>query len=128
MRSKRVVTPVKTGVQRSDNSLNALDSGFRRNDEKWCFSTFCERINIHFTLFSCSLRSLSNIGGAPPLTPVFPAGGIEDILQGEDIKHLIRPVSNSRIEVFQGLGLEEGPCVFRGIVEVRVQREEDLVH
>jgi hypothetical protein len=29
----KVVTPVKTGVQRLDNSLEKLDSGFRRNDE-----------------------------------------------------------------------------------------------
>jgi len=44
MNSQKVVTPVKTGVQMSRNYLKTLDSDFRRNDEKWCFSTFCETI------------------------------------------------------------------------------------
>jgi len=28
--------------------LKKLDSGFRRNDKKWCFSTFYEFINIEY--------------------------------------------------------------------------------
>jgi hypothetical protein len=36
---------VKTGVQSLCNYLNRLDSGFRRNDKKWDFSTFYEIIN-----------------------------------------------------------------------------------
>ena len=34
MASRKVVTPVKTGVHRFCNSLKTLDSGFRRNDGK----------------------------------------------------------------------------------------------
>jgi len=34
MVSEKAVTPVKTGVQRKRNDIEALDSGFRRNDEK----------------------------------------------------------------------------------------------
>jgi hypothetical protein len=37
---------VKTGVQRIDNYLKGLDSGFRRNDGKPHFQTFYEIINI----------------------------------------------------------------------------------
>jgi len=37
---------LKNGVQVACNSLKILDSGFRRNDEKWSFSTFYELINI----------------------------------------------------------------------------------
>ncbi len=44
MNSQKVVTPVKTGVQSLRKWLNRLDSGFRRNDEKWYFSTFYEFI------------------------------------------------------------------------------------
>ena len=36
------VTPAKAGVH---NYLSLLDSGFRRNDGKEHFSTFCETIN-----------------------------------------------------------------------------------
>ena len=36
---------MKTGVQKLCNQLKKLDSGFRRNDKKWCFSTFYETIN-----------------------------------------------------------------------------------
>ncbi|HXZ34615.1 MAG TPA: hypothetical protein VEL68_01210, partial [Thermodesulfobacteriota bacterium] len=32
MNLKKVVTPVKTGVQRLDHPFEQLDSGFRRND------------------------------------------------------------------------------------------------
>jgi len=37
-----------TGQARSGirNILKLLDSGFRRNDKKWCFLTFYEFINI----------------------------------------------------------------------------------
>ena len=35
-----------TGVQTTCNHLKRLDSGFRRNDKKWCFSTFYEVVNI----------------------------------------------------------------------------------
>jgi len=44
--SKKVlqaVTPAKAGVQRF---LVFLDSGFRRNDRKESFPTFCEVINV----------------------------------------------------------------------------------
>ena len=37
---------MKIGVQKFCNQLKKLDSGFRRNDKKWCFSTFYEFINI----------------------------------------------------------------------------------
>ncbi len=37
---------MKIGVQELCNQLKKLDSGFRRNDKKWCFSTFYEFINI----------------------------------------------------------------------------------
>ena len=37
---------MKIGVQKLCNQLKKLDSGFRRNDKKWCFSTFYEFINI----------------------------------------------------------------------------------
>ena len=46
MDSKKVVTPVKTGVQISRNYLNRLDSGFRRNDKKQYFSTFYKLIKL----------------------------------------------------------------------------------
>jgi hypothetical protein len=39
---------LKNGVQVSCNSLKILDSGFRRNDEKWSFSTFYEFVNTAF--------------------------------------------------------------------------------
>jgi len=39
---------VKTGVQKFCNQLKKLDSGFRRNDKKWCFSTFYEFIKIEY--------------------------------------------------------------------------------
>jgi hypothetical protein len=35
---------VKTGVHEFCNSLNILDSGFRRNDQKHCFPTFYEAV------------------------------------------------------------------------------------
>jgi len=44
--SKKVVTPVKTGVQRISNYLKEMDSGFRRNDEKTKITTFYEFINL----------------------------------------------------------------------------------
>jgi len=44
MVSEKVVTPVKTGVQRTYNYLKRLDSGFRRNDSKAYFLTFYEYI------------------------------------------------------------------------------------
>ncbi|MFO7971664.1 MAG: hypothetical protein R6U40_07920 [Desulfobacterales bacterium] len=47
MNSQKVVTPVKTGVQMLCNCLKILDSGFRRNDRKRYFVTFCEFINFH---------------------------------------------------------------------------------
>jgi hypothetical protein len=47
--SQKVVIPVKTGVQVFPKRLEILDSGFRRNDGKGAFSTFCEPIkNSHF--------------------------------------------------------------------------------
>jgi len=41
----KVVTPLKNGVQVFCKSLKILDSGFRRNDGKWSFSTFYEFVN-----------------------------------------------------------------------------------
>ena len=49
MVSQKVVTPVKTGVQKLCNQLKKLDSGFRRNDKKWCFSTFYEFISFEIS-------------------------------------------------------------------------------
>jgi hypothetical protein len=46
MDSQKVVTPVKTGVQRDFNLLILLDTGFRRYDGKVDFPTFCEFIKI----------------------------------------------------------------------------------
>jgi len=42
MVSQKVVTPVKTGVQGIYNCCKELDSGFRRNDGKTYFLTFCQ--------------------------------------------------------------------------------------
>ena len=42
MRSQKVVSPVKTGVQWLQNYLKSLNSGFRRNDENVYFETLCE--------------------------------------------------------------------------------------
>jgi hypothetical protein len=36
----KLVTPVKTGVQRACNTLKFLDSGFRRNDLRGIYATF----------------------------------------------------------------------------------------
>ena len=49
MVSQKLVTPVKTGVQRLCNCFNILDSGVRRNDEKRAFGTFCETIKPDMT-------------------------------------------------------------------------------
>ncbi|MFO7971515.1 MAG: hypothetical protein R6U40_07175 [Desulfobacterales bacterium] len=48
MNSQKVVTPAKAGVQMLCNYLKRLDSGFRRNDKKRCFGTFCETIKFSF--------------------------------------------------------------------------------
>jgi hypothetical protein len=40
MNSKKVVAPVKTGVQIIYNYMKMLDSGFRRNDGKTKIQTF----------------------------------------------------------------------------------------
>ena len=37
---------MKIGVQELCNQLKKLDSGFRRNDKKWCFSTFYMGIKV----------------------------------------------------------------------------------
>jgi hypothetical protein len=42
---------VKTGVQGVYKLLKLLDSGFRRNDEKLRFQSFCGFINIEITPF-----------------------------------------------------------------------------
>jgi len=42
-KDKWAVTPAKAGVQ---NILERLDSGFRRNDKPFGFSTFYETIKI----------------------------------------------------------------------------------
>ena len=57
--SLEVVTPVKTGVHEFRNSLNILDSGFRRNDQKHCFSTFYEAVNT--VLLLVILTDCSNL-------------------------------------------------------------------
>jgi hypothetical protein len=46
--SLEVVTPVKTGVHEFCNSLNILDSGFPRNDQKHFFPIFSEFIKFYF--------------------------------------------------------------------------------
>lgn len=46
MRSQKVVTPVKTGVQRFYNYLKFLDSGFRRNDIRGCPVFFYDSVGI----------------------------------------------------------------------------------
>jgi hypothetical protein len=48
MVSQKIVTPVKTGVQTICNHMKRLDSGFRRNDKKWCYSNFYEFIKVGF--------------------------------------------------------------------------------
>jgi hypothetical protein len=45
MHSQKVFTPVKIGVWSDVNYMLLLGSGFRRNDGKWRFVTFCETIN-----------------------------------------------------------------------------------
>jgi hypothetical protein len=63
MNSQKVVTPVKTGVQVLCNCLKRLDSGFRRNEVKRYFMTFCEFINIEL-MIKCVLTvklKLANI-------------------------------------------------------------------
>ena len=37
---------MKTGVQKLCNQMKKLDSGFRRNDKKWCFSIFYETVKL----------------------------------------------------------------------------------
>ncbi|MFO7971758.1 MAG: hypothetical protein R6U40_08405 [Desulfobacterales bacterium] len=46
MNSQKVVTPAKAGIQILCNYLKILDSGFRRNDGKRYFMTFCEFIKV----------------------------------------------------------------------------------
>ena len=48
---------MKTGVQKLCNELKKLDSGFHRNDKKWCFSTFYEFIKFGFPRHSYCHRS-----------------------------------------------------------------------
>ena len=43
---QKAVTPVKTGVQTFCKCFKNLDSGFRRNDEKTCYWTFCKWIKV----------------------------------------------------------------------------------
>jgi hypothetical protein len=51
---------VETGVQGIFNCLKELDSGFRRNDDLWSFSTFYDFIIFGFGIcFTC-------LGEAPP--------------------------------------------------------------
>jgi len=40
----KVVTPVKTGVQKAYDYRKRMDSGLHRNDRKSSFQTFCEPI------------------------------------------------------------------------------------
>ena len=71
MVSQKVVTPVKTGVQKIYNYLKRLDSGFRRNDRKTFFPTFYKFIIIEFCKSKGNIPSL-----LPPLTlPSPPIGG-----------------------------------------------------
>ncbi|MDQ1285420.1 MAG: hypothetical protein QG663_828 [Thermodesulfobacteriota bacterium] len=47
---KKVVTPVKTGVQHDVDYMILLDSGFRRNDEKGHSLTFNECIKLDYPI------------------------------------------------------------------------------
>ena len=49
--SRKVVTPVKTGVQKKSNYLKKLDTGFRRYDDKTVLSTFYDVINNYTIRF-----------------------------------------------------------------------------
>ena len=49
--TQKVVTPVKTGVQGNCNSLNSLDSGFRRNDENMRIPTFCMIVKYDWSAY-----------------------------------------------------------------------------
>jgi len=51
MVSQKVVSPVKTGVQCFHNCLKLLDSGFRRNDDHWPFSTFYDFVKLQIANF-----------------------------------------------------------------------------
>ena len=42
-KSQKVVTPVKTGVQKKSNYLKKLDTGFRRYDDKTVLLDFLGR-------------------------------------------------------------------------------------
>ena len=46
----RIGSRAGTGVQTIRNHLIKLDSGFRRNDQEWCFPTFYDRINLELHL------------------------------------------------------------------------------
>jgi hypothetical protein len=46
MASQKVVSPAKAGVQCFCNYPTFLDSGLRRNDDVWSFSTFYDFIKI----------------------------------------------------------------------------------
>ncbi len=48
---------MKIGVQKLCNQLKKLDSGFRRNDKKCCFSTFYEFIKVQMTKSKCQIKS-----------------------------------------------------------------------
>ena len=49
--SRKVVTPVKTGVQKKSNYLKKLDTGFRRYDDKTVLFDFLRVINNYAIRF-----------------------------------------------------------------------------
>ena len=56
---KKVVTPVKTGVQIFFRWSKNLDSGLRRNDEKGVFSCSCGFMRIILHSFSMKFPATS---------------------------------------------------------------------
>ena len=69
MNSQKVVTPAKAGVQMVYKSLKRLDSGFRRNDGKRYFMTFCETIKIKppLYLFFFDIQPIISYSGSFPI-------------------------------------------------------------
>jgi hypothetical protein len=62
MHSQKFVTPAKAGVQRLYKCLKALDSGFRRNDGKEAFKTFCKFIKLdEFLSFTICLSPFARL-------------------------------------------------------------------
>jgi hypothetical protein len=58
----KAVTPVKTGVQEFCDSVNKMDSGFRRNDGERALKTSCDSVKIALSLMAFVLRLDMNLG------------------------------------------------------------------